>query len=246
MILTVPSCRLYGACVKPDEATWPERLNVLIGHRVQEFRRLRKLTAAQLATRCTELGLPISRSKIANLENGRARQEGVSIAEILALAAVLEVPAPLLLVALGSTEPIEVLPDRSVDPWLAYRWLLGEVPTNALGKDQDPGAHLFDSGSPHTAVIRTYRQHDGALMRYLINRGDDDQSRRARDAAIGPLAAARIKMYENGWRLPPLPQDVAEALKPALLAWGWCEQKPGTLVRLGFDATEAPDPTPKI
>jgi transcriptional regulator with XRE-family HTH domain len=199
---------------------------------------MRGLTAAQLATRCTELGLPISRSKIANIENGRARQEGVSIAEMLALAAALEVPALLLLVSLGSAEPVEVLPGRSVDPWLAYRWLLGEVPTDELGKGQDADVHLFDSGSPHTAVIRTYRQHDGALMRYLVNRRDDDQSRQTRDTAIGPLAAARIKMHENGWRLPPLPRDVAEALEPALLAWGWREQEPGALVRLEFDVTE--------
>lgn len=241
-VLPILCCRPYCACVKADHRTWPERLNSAIGDRLRECRRIRDLTAAQLATRCTELGLPISRSKIANIENGRARQEGVSLAEVFALAAALDVPAILLMVPLGSAELIEVLPGRSTDPWIACRWLLGEVPTDVLGTPQDPNVQ-FHPESPHAAVIHTYRQHDSALMRYLINCNDDDaHSPQGQAAALTFLAVARIKMQENGWRLPSLPHHVVEALQPALLAWGWREDEPGKLVRLTPDLAPLPDP----
>jgi hypothetical protein len=99
-----------------------------------------------------------------------------------------------------------------------YQWLLGELPTDALTEQQDPEVHY--SGSVDAAVIRTYRQHDAALLNFLVNRRDDDQARQMRQRSVGPLAAARIMMQENGWPLPPIPQDVFKALEPALFRMG--------------------------
>lgn len=202
---------------------------------------MRDLTAAQVAAGCAELGLPISRSKIANIENGRARQEGVSLAEWLVLAAVLNVPPVVLLVPLGSGDNVEVLPGRHADPWMAYRWLLGEVPTGVL--DEQPDPEVYYSGSEHAAVIRAYRLHDAALLRFLFNRNDNDQSHGIRQSAVTVIAGARISMQENGWPLPALPPDVSKALEPALFAWGWHEREPGVLVHLGTDITTSSDPT---
>lgn len=90
-------------------------------------RREKGLTAAELATKCTEIGLPISRSKIANMEHGRARQEGISVAEVHVLAEALGVPPITLLFPVYDGGTVEALPGSELDAWAAYRWFCGDV-----------------------------------------------------------------------------------------------------------------------
>ena len=77
----------------------------------------------QLADRTDELGMPIAQSVLANLESGR--RETVSIAEVLVLAAALDV-APLdLICPVGFDKQLEMLPLPAMDPLSARRWITG-------------------------------------------------------------------------------------------------------------------------
>lgn len=83
------------------------------------------MSAQQLADRCAELGLPIRRSVLANLESGR--RETLSVAELLVLAKALEVAPILLLFPLGYQETIEVVPGEEVPVPDAAMWFTGEM-----------------------------------------------------------------------------------------------------------------------
>ena len=73
-----------------------------------------------------ELGVPIRRSVLANLESGR--RSTLSVAELLVLARALGVAPLMLLFPIGAAETIEVLPGEEVPVFAAARWFTGERP----------------------------------------------------------------------------------------------------------------------
>jgi hypothetical protein len=154
---------------------------------------------------------------VTNLES--ERRDSITVSEVFAFAAALDVPAVLLLLPIGSDQAVELLPDHRTDPWTAYRWLLGELPTSELHK---PMPNLQTVWSPH--VTSAYRRHDNGLRNYLYMNGGD--------SALAMIAGARVEMQQQGWWRPPLPDEVADALRPVLLAFGWQENPPGELSRV--------------
>lgn len=97
-----------------------------IAQRVQYLRRMRGWSAATLAERCAEAGLPaLNRSVLANLECGRRAH--VTTDELLVLALVLEVAPVHLLVPVDGvdTTPYEITPGRFLPAWTAREWIRG-------------------------------------------------------------------------------------------------------------------------
>ena len=89
-----------------------------------EYRTARGLRAQQLADRCAELGAPIKRSVLANLENGR--RDFLTVTELLVLAAALGVAPTLLVFPLDdATADVEVLPSVTAPAWNAAPWFTG-------------------------------------------------------------------------------------------------------------------------
>ena len=90
----------------------------------------------QLADQTAELGMPIPRSVLANLESGR--RDTISVAEVLVLAAALDVAPIDLICPVGFDEQTEMLPGALMDPLSAMRWFTGEwkldVSTTAPGR----------------------------------------------------------------------------------------------------------------
>lgn len=76
------------------------------------------MSAQRLADRCGELGVPISRSILADLENGR--RGNISVAELIVLARALDV-APFDLLT-PDDGPVELLPGRFTSYPDAARW----------------------------------------------------------------------------------------------------------------------------
>jgi transcriptional regulator with XRE-family HTH domain len=99
---------------------------------VRRYRQERSMSAQQLADRCAALGAPIDRTVIANLENGR--RPFVSVAEVLVLAAALEVSPLVLAIPLGRRELIEILPGVEISPWDAADWWQGHGPGVAISE----------------------------------------------------------------------------------------------------------------
>ncbi len=87
------------------------RLSGVLGVAVLWRRKALKLTALQLAERTKALGYPITRVAISKIE-GNKRAGKLDLAELLTLAAALEIPPALLLFPdYPSDDRAEVLPD---------------------------------------------------------------------------------------------------------------------------------------
>jgi transcriptional regulator with XRE-family HTH domain len=97
---------------------------MMVAGEIRRYRRYRKLTAQQLADRCAALGLPLNRSVIASLESGR--RPVVTLAELLVLAAALEVTPLALAIPLGRRETMEILPGVELSTWHAAEWWQGQ------------------------------------------------------------------------------------------------------------------------
>jgi len=81
-------------------------------------------SAQWLADETERLGYPISRAAIANYESGR--KKSLDIAELLVLAAALQIPPLTLLFPQLPDGPVEVLPAIETTSWDAAAWFSGE------------------------------------------------------------------------------------------------------------------------
>jgi len=97
------------------------------GNAVSWRRKALKLTASELSRRTAELGYPISRGAIAKIESN-LRSGKIDVAEVLVLAAALDIPPILLLFPNFSTDgPEQLLPCFSVRNEDAVRWMAGRM-----------------------------------------------------------------------------------------------------------------------
>lgn len=100
-------------------------------------RRRGKNTVQWVADRTAELGYPVSRSRISDLEAGK-RGGLIGVAELMIIAEALQVsPVELLFGAQLVTGDVEHLPGRMVTAWGALLWFTGEWPS-----DGDRGRRL--------------------------------------------------------------------------------------------------------
>lgn len=183
------------------------------------------MSAQQLADRCAELGLPINRSVLANLESGR--RPSVSVAELLVLARALDTAPALLLFPPGRHEMIELLPDSPVPVFDALRWFAADGPW--------PGSGEADVNRWRSAKLPAdlFRSHAKLLaMRAHAAREAADSRWRAEEVARSPgqmrdyestaetyeaqmddageqLITLRHVMRERGLTPPELPADLA-------------------------------------
>src|SRR5690606_23138807 len=106
--------------------------------------------------RLDEIGFPISRAKLANLERARARQEGVSVPEVMALAYCLGIPPVQLIFPLEENPKMDAVPGVPRTAWEALRWFTGTDPHGLIEEPQ------FKRGSTPLAYRRTHE--------YLVDR----------------------------------------------------------------------------
>lgn len=99
------------------------RVSTSIANEVRRIRQERGMSAQKLADRCAELGAPIPRTVLSNLENGR--RGNVTVAEMLVLAAALDVPPATLVFPVGYQAAVEALPGQTQPPVSAIEWLVG-------------------------------------------------------------------------------------------------------------------------
>lgn len=102
---------------------WVDELNDRMRDAVRLARGAR--SAAAIAAETERLGYPLSRSLLANFENGR--KQGLDVAELIVLAAALGVaPAAVVFPCLPAGQ-VEMLPGQPVPAEDALRWFSGEV-----------------------------------------------------------------------------------------------------------------------
>ncbi len=140
--------------MRQDE--WSRALVGGVAESVRFHRNRQRMSAQQLADECSQLGYPVPRSVLTNLENGR--RDTVSVAELLVLSAVLRVPPVLLLFPLGRVAVTEVLPDTRTSTWGAVQWVMGDrelpdVETDSLHGDETIGVFQLHRSQVQYAML---------------------------------------------------------------------------------------------
>jgi transcriptional regulator with XRE-family HTH domain len=162
----------------------------IVGERVKHYRQERKLSARALSDATESVGMRVEYNVIANMESGRRTH--VSVAEVLVLAEALGVKPALLVIPLGSSEDVPVLPDVEVDAWTAYKSFTGAGMTTVgeIGGDRD-----------NAELVNAYRRHDDALLKYWVRRDAGSDAEDVLDALIN----VRAEIRSRGWRVPLIP-----------------------------------------
>jgi len=157
---------------RPEPRGWEHALTQRVGVHVGAYRTARGMKAVELAARCRELGHPLGRMVIANLENGR--RESISIAEVLVLSEALGAAPSALITGLGLDAEVRILPHETVSAADAHRWLslLGMAHGRRLraagqrgGRLPLPGPLEQDPTSQVAALAAAERMLDGVQDR---------------------------------------------------------------------------------
>jgi len=147
------------------------------------------MSAEDLAAACGDLGMPIPRSTLADLENGR--RASISVAEWLAIAAALDVPPVMLLCPVGTAETAEVLPGAEAPAFRAAQWVAGEAPLRHPGR-ADVLTDWLPTVGPGAPLL-AYRLNDDAARDQLTAAG---RARQYQDLAAGAATDGERAGYE--------------------------------------------------
>lgn len=102
---------------------WERELSRRVGAAVQARRKVLELTAQQLAERTRKLSYPVSRVAISKIE-GNLRAGKLDVAELLVLAAALELP-PAALLFPDILEEVNALPGKPTPALASFGWFVG-------------------------------------------------------------------------------------------------------------------------
>lgn len=191
--------------------------SVILGERVRAMRQRRGWTAVALAERCAQLGAPqITATVVTNLEASRPggagrRSRGVSVDELLVLAAALEVPPPYLLVPLAEDGMLEITPSLRVDSFGVAAWLCGEDLPQGLESDERSPA-VFRRARRPLDLLR----HVWLVMGTLRKMHDEGAAGSAEYAALVADLRERLEEIDGlGIVTPPFPPWLADDLAKA-------------------------------
>jgi hypothetical protein len=169
---------------------------------------------------------------IANLENNR--RDTVSVAEVLILAAALDVPPIMLITAVGQDDSVEILPNLEISTWKARGWILGAVPppqrsfSLANWQEARRAIALYDI---HRLLVKEHQQIQARISRLAeqdpFGAGNAEElassSRRRQIAltdAVSELAYSidRLRTHRNlikaeGFLLPEISPTLSSALR---------------------------------
>lgn len=177
----------------------------VIAAQIDYWRGVRGMSAQRLADRTAELGLPVARNTIANLENGR--RGSVSVAEVLVLASALNVPPIMLLLPIGRARDIEITPGRPLPVGRAIGWFIGQPGWD--GSHVDVPLDSWRDWSRAASVIWRMQRHSRAVIGVLAaleantSTGAERVHMQRRD-----LAEVRDEMRAAGEPLPDLPEGI--------------------------------------
>ncbi len=148
--------------------TWQQAITAQIGRGIDRARG--KRSDQWIADRVTSLGYPMSRTAVSEFRRGVRKT--ISVADLLAIAAALEVPPVALLFPGLPDGEVAVLPRSSGRALDALRWFSGEVSRPPYGWDMLVDAEDFeDLGCVLKAEYKTEPMpaegSDGALFRLV-------------------------------------------------------------------------------
>lgn len=169
--MTQPRAKRLNWTDAPPE-DWSEREARRLALRVQRLRGRR--SAQWLSDRTHGLGYRVSRAVISDLETGRRRY--LTTAELLVIAAALDVAPVALLYPGPYDEPIEALPNVEIPKRWAVQWFSGEFSAITDTSDRDD----FRQNMEQLRTARTIWEWEERLSKLVI----PDETGPRRDQAL--------------------------------------------------------------
>ncbi|MFF1645232.1 helix-turn-helix domain-containing protein [Streptomyces sp. NPDC058240] len=151
-----------------DFPEWVDRVKANVAGEVRRRRKEMGWSAQDLADQCEQLGHPIPRNVIANMESGR--RASLPLVDVMVLAAALETYPACLIFPVGYVDQTQELPFQSLVPtWDALRRFTGEqeVPGHDLG------------------LVPFFEAHASLVSTALAALEEEEQARFAAKAATG-------------------------------------------------------------
>ncbi|MEU5542075.1 helix-turn-helix transcriptional regulator [Streptomyces sioyaensis] len=143
-----------------DVLEWVDQVMATVAGEVRRRRKELGWSAQDLADKCEEIGHPIPRNVIANMESGR--RSNLPLVDVMVLAQALNTPPICLVYPVGYVDDVQRLPlQDSTSPLDALRWFTGEE--TDLGADDD--------------MLRYFRAHHAAQERLRSARRDEEYAR---------------------------------------------------------------------
>lgn len=160
-----------------DVPEWADQVTATVAGEVRRRRKELGWSAQDLADRCEQVGYPIPRNVIANMESGRRRT--LPLVEIMVLAKALNTYPVCLLYPVGYVPRVQQLPYQDTVPtWDAMRWFTGQ--------SEDFGVE--------DAMLRTFRAHADHQRAALA--ALDGEKRERWEAETAPSPARREEALE--------------------------------------------------
>lgn len=190
-------CSDPGSKKVDDEDDVPEWVDQVMATVAAEVRRRRKelgWSAQDLADKCEEIGHPIPRNVIANMESGR--RSNLPLVDVIVLAEALNTPPICLVYPVGYVDDVQRLPLQHPTTSLdALRRFTGEE--TDLGMDDD--------------MLRYFRAHHAAEEQLRKARRDEDHARYHAETA--PNADRKAEALRAQARAAETADDAASSLR---------------------------------
>ena len=178
------------------------------------------MSAQDLADRCAEIGHPIPRNVIANMESGR--RANLPLVDVLVLAEALRTYPICLLYPVGYVDEVQRLPLQNTEPtWDAMHWFTGD--SEDLGMEDSMLRNFRAHARQQRAALAAIKGEryerwkaetaSNRAEREEAEREEADYAERAMDAKY-QLRSARAFIREDGGTPPPLPSALADVDPP--------------------------------
>ncbi|MEU5302131.1 helix-turn-helix domain-containing protein [Streptomyces noursei] len=206
----------------PDDVPeWADQVMATVAAEVRRRRKELGWSAQDLADKCEEIGYPIPRNVIANMESGR--RAGLPLVDVIVLAKALNTPPICLIYPVGYVEGVQQLPlEHPTSTLDALNWFTGEE--TELGAEDD----MLRYFRAHHAAERTFKaaRQEEEYARYRAETAPNadrkaealrTQARAAQEAeaAKGRLRRVRAFIREEGVTPPFLWPNVAAEVDPS-------------------------------
>lgn len=183
--------------IDQDAKKWQKVLAARIGAAVRLRRKALKLTAQELSALTAEHGYPISRAAISKIESN-SRAGKVDSAELLILAAALDIPPVLLLVPSFPVGTGKILPKLATDGAGAVKWISGRR------------SHQF-AHTPGVDLIEQVAESDrlrGELFKWRLEGTDETAKRLIADneTRLAAVDARIAELCSQLWGGAPFPE----------------------------------------
>lgn len=179
------------------------------------------MSAQDLADACEEIGYPIPRNVIANMESGR--RTGLPLVEVMVLAKALHTYPICLLYPLGFVEEVQRLPFEHYEPtWEAMHWFTGDRPDD-FGMEAEMLRNYRAHARHERAALAAIRgeKHERWRVEKAANPTEREEALLAHEEyaerfarAKDRLRSARAFIREDGGTPPLLPPELADIDPP--------------------------------